>query len=192
MEHDAQAAYTTDEILSFLSRRKGILEGVAITGGEPTLQPDLRDFLAAVREIGYRIKLDTNGYRPEVLRALCEEGLVDYVAMDIKTCKERYAEVSGIPFVMIEKIEESVEFLKAGVVPYEFRTTVVQELHTAEDFKRIGPWLQGCPRYFLQSFTDSGNVLQPGFTGCTKEELTSFLSLVKPYVGQAALRGVDG
>ncbi len=192
LRSDAPSVYTIDEILSFLARRKGIVEGIAVTGGEPTLQPDLRDFLADVQKLGYRIKLDTNGYRPETLRALCEEGLIDYVAMDIKTCKERYAEVSGIPSVMIEKIEESVEFLKAGLVPYEFRTTVVQELHTSEDFKQIGPWLRGSSRYFLQSFTDSGNVLKPGFTGCTKEELTSFLALVKPFVGQAALRGVDG
>lgn len=188
---DAPAAFSEDEVLAFLSRRTGILEGVAITGGEPTLQPDLREFIVRVRSLGYRIKLDTNGYRPDLLNSLCADGLIDYVAMDIKTCKERYAEVAGVPSIHMERIEESVDFLKSGAVPYEFRTTVVRELHSAEDFEKIGPWIAGCSNYFLQNFVDSGNVLNPVYTGCTKEELLRFLEIVEPYVGHAGIRGVD-
>ena len=189
--NNAEAQYTEEEVLKFLAKRKGILEGVAITGGEPTLQSDLREFILRVRELGYRIKLDTNGSRPDVLKALCEEGLIDYVAMDIKTCKERYPELIGIPSANIGSILESVEFLKQGSVPYEFRTTVVKELHCEEDFARIGAWISGCPNYFLQNYVDSENVLISGFSSCTKEELLLFLETVKPYVGHAELRGVD-
>lgn len=188
---DAPAAFTEEEIFRFLKKRKGILEGVVITGGEPTLQPDLKDFILRIRELGYRIKLDTNGSRPDVLKSLCEGGLIDYVAMDIKTCKERYPEVSGIPSINIGAIIENVEFLKTGTVPYEFRTTVVKELHCAEDFEKIGPWISGCPHYFLQNFVESENVLEQGFSGCSKEELLSYLEIVKPYVRHTALRGID-
>ena len=189
--NDAPCAFTEEEVLRFLRRRKGILEGVAITCGEPTLQPDLRDFILNVRELGFLVKLDTNGTRPDVLKALCRDGLIDYVAMDIKTCKERYPVVAGIPSVNMISIEESMDFLKGGSVPYEFRTTVVKELHSAEDFEKIGPWVAGCPNYYLQNFIDSGNVLQQGFSGCSKEELLSYLQIVEPWVGQAKLRGVD-
>ena len=111
--------------------------------------------------------------------------------MDIKTCKERYSEVAGIPSIQIEKIEECVNFLKTGTVPYEFRTTVVRELHSADDFAKIGSWLSGASRYFLQNFSDSGNVLHPVFTSCSKEELTAFMEIVRPYVKFTALRGID-
>lgn len=189
--NDVPSVFTEEQVLSFLKKRKGILEGVAITGGEPTLQPDLNIFMGKIRNLGFQIKLDTNGYRPEVLKRLCKEGLVDYVAMDIKTCKERYSEVAGIPSIQIEKIEECVDFLKSGTVPYEFRTTVVRELHSANDFSKIGPWISGASQYFLQNFTDSGNVLHPVFTSCSREELTAFMEIVKPYVEFTALRGID-
>lgn len=188
---DVPPAFTEEEVLSFLSKRKGILEGIAITGGEPTLQPDLQDFILKVRGLGFQIKLDTNGYRPQVLKTLCENGLLDYVAMDIKTCKERYPEVAGIPSVQIKNIEESAGFLISGRVPYEFRTTVVRELHSASDFEKIGAWISGASRYYLQNFVDSGNVLEPVYTGCSAEELASYLKLVKPFVGHAEIRGID-
>ena len=188
---DAEAAFSEEEVLKFLTKRRGILEGVAITGGEPTLQPDLRSFILKVRELGYKIKLDTNGSRPDVLRALCEEGLIDYVAMDIKTCKERYPAVSGIPSLQIEGIIESVDFLKQSSIPYEFRTTVVRELHSAEDFVRIGEWIAGCSNYYLQNFVDSDHILVSGFSPCSKEELMEYRNIVKPYVVHAELRGVD-
>ena len=189
--NDAAAAFTEDEVLKFLVKRRGILGGVAITGGEPTLQPDLREFILKIRELGYRVKLDTNGYRPDVLKSLCNDGLVDYVAMDIKTCKERYPVVAGIPSLHMDKIEESVTFLKTGIVPYEFRTTVVRELHSADDIKKIAVWLSGCSRYFLQNFTDSSNVLDEGFSACSKEELLSYLKLLEPCMEHVEIRGVD-
>ena len=188
---DAKEAFTEEEVLKFLAKRRGILEGVAITGGEPTLQPDLRSFILRIRELGYKIKLDTNGSRPDVLRALCEEGLIDYVAMDIKTCKERYPVVAGIPSLNLDPIAESVAFLKEGSVPYEFRTTVVRELHSADDFARIGEWIAGCPHYYLQNFVDSDNVLTSGFSSCSKEEMEEYLAIVRSFVEHAELRGVD-
>ncbi len=191
LEHDIEAAFTDEEVLRFLAKRRGILEGIAITGGEPTLQPDLEDFILRVRELGYKIKLDTNGSRPDVLRTLCEKGLIDYVAMDIKTCKERYPDVAGIPSLKLDAIQESVEFLKQGTIPYEFRTTVVKELHSAEDFSRIGEWISGASNYFLQNYVDSDQVLVDGFSSCSKDELLSFMSIVKPHIQHVELRGVD-
>ena len=185
------AAMDSGELLAFLAKRKGLLDGVCVTGGEPTLQPDLEDFIQKVRALEYQIKLDTNGYRPEVLKRLCEKGLVDYVAMDIKACEERYPAVAGVSSLQMENIRESIEFLKSGAVPYEFRTTVVRELHSAEDFQKIGPWIAGAPLYFLQNFSDSGSVLNPVYTSCTIPELTSYLEIVNPFVGHAELRGID-
>ena len=186
------AEYETGEVLDFLRKRKGILEGVCITGGEPTLQPDLEDFIRSVRELGLLVKLDTNGYKPDQLRDLCGKGLLDFVAMDIKAGRSRYAAAAGVDGMRLERIDESIRFLLEGSVPYEFRTTVVRGLHTEEDFKEIGPWIKGCGDYYLQNFTESGQVLEPGvFSGFGKEELEGFAQLVRPYVGRATLRGID-
>ena len=189
---DTASILTEEEIFRFLKKRTGILEGVTITGGEPTLQPDLGAFIARIRALGYKIKLDTNGYRPEMLRSLCLDGLIDYVAMDIKTCKERYPVVAGVPSIDVAKVDESVNFLKSHTIPIEFRTTVVRELHRPEDFERIGSWIQGAPQYFLQNYVDSEQVLERRFSSCTREELLTFLDIVNPFVGHAELRGVDG
>lgn len=187
-----EAEYETGEVLDFLRKRKGILEGVCITGGEPTLQPDLEDFIRSVRELGLLVKLDTNGYKPDLLRDFCRKGLLDFVAMDIKAGRSHYAATAGVDGMRLERIDESIRFLLEGSVPYEFRTTVVRGLHTEEDFREIGPWIQGCGNYYLQNFTESGQVLEPGvFSGFGKEELEGFAELVRPYVGQAALRGID-
>ena len=189
--NDAPPAFTEEEVLSFLSKRSGILEGVAITGGEPTLQPDLESFIRRIRSIGLQVKLDTNGYRPDVLKSLCEQGLVDYVAMDIKTCKERYPLLAGIPSIQMEPIEESVDYLKSCHIPYEFRTTVVKELHRSEDFLSIGRWLQGAEAYYLQSYQESEGVISPVFSACSKEELEGFQSLLLPFIPNTSLRGVE-
>lgn len=190
--NDAEALFSLEELLAFFKKRASVLEGVCITGGEPTLFPEeLEALIRELRSYGYLIKLDTNGFRPEVLKHLCEKKLLDYVAMDIKTCQERYPAVAGVPSLAIDGIIESVSILMRGDVPYEFRTTVVRELHTSDDFIKIGIWLKGCSAYFLQNYVESENVLQPGFTSCNKQELLSFASLLKPYINHVELRGVD-
>lgn len=190
--NDAEELFTAEELLAFFKKRASILEGVCITGGEPTLFPDeLEALIRELRSYGYLIKLDTNGFRPEVLKRLCGEHLLDYVAMDIKTCLERYPVLAGVPSMVTGNIKESVSFLMNGDISYEFRTTVVRELHTAEDFVKIGAWLKGCSAYYLQNYVESENVLQPGFTSCSKEELLSFSGILKPYMDHVALRGVD-
>lgn len=183
--------YSEEEILAFLKKRYGILTGVAITGGEPTLQPDLKDFIKKIRAIGYPVKLDSNGYLPEVLKDLIEEKLVAYIAMDIKSSRENYGKVAGVSALDLSRIEESVSLLMAGKVPCEFRTTVVRELHAAEDFEKIGQWLKGADRYFLQSFTDSGNVLEDGFSAYSQAELAAFLPILRKYIREVHLRGID-
>ena len=169
-----------------------MLEGVCITGGEPTLQPDLEDFIRKVRSLGLAVKLDTNGYMPHILKDLCAKELLDCVAMDIKAGRDHYEEVTGISGLSMERIDESIEFLRSGSIPYEFRTTVVRGLHTSDDFRQIGPWIKGCPEYYLQCFTESGEVLVPGvYSDFTKDEMTAFADLVRPYVGRVSLRGID-
>lgn len=177
-----------DEFFSFLEKRCGVLEGVCITGGEPTLQIRLEEFIRQIRSLGYLVKLDTNGYRPDVLDDLCQKGLLDYVAMDIKSSRERYPAVSGHPFLDISKIDRSVSILKNGSVPYEFRTTVVKELHSLNDFARIGEWLNGSARYYLQNYRESDQVLRPGFTSYSEEELLSFSSILAPFFDYVGIR----
>ncbi|HJB08096.1 MAG TPA: anaerobic ribonucleoside-triphosphate reductase activating protein [Candidatus Enterocloster faecavium] len=188
----APEVYTEEEILSFLKKRRGILEGVCITGGEPSLQPDLEDLIRKIRSLGLLVKLDTNGYRPDLLKDLCRKGLLDYVAMDVKAGQEHYPQAVGTPGLDLALIDESIRFLLTGTVPFEFRTTAVKGLHTKEDFRQIGPWIAGCPHYFIQNFADNGEVLFPEtFEPFRREELEEFAGLVRPYVGEVLLRGTD-
>ncbi|MDE5804076.1 MAG: anaerobic ribonucleoside-triphosphate reductase activating protein [Lachnospiraceae bacterium] len=184
-------AIAEEEVLTFLRKRKGILTGVCITGGEPTLQPDLPAFIEKVKEMGYLVKLDTNGHRPAVLQELLDKGLLDYVAMDIKNTKERYAMTVGKENLDIGCIEESVEILKKSPIAYEFRTTVVRELHRKEDFAAIGEWLAGAKAYFLQAYQDNENVIAGGFTAYDKEEMEEFAQIVRQTVTRVELRGID-
>ena len=177
-------------LLAFLDKRRGLLDGVCVTGGEPLLRPELPQLLSRIKELGYPVKLDTNGGRPERLRALLEAGLVDYVAMDIKNSPERYGETAGVPGLDLAPFRESVSLLLRGMVDYEFRTTVVREFHDADSFRAIGPWIAGARRYFLQSFVDRDSVLQAGLHPWDRETLASFGDLVRPYVEQVELRGV--
>ena len=179
------------EFFSLLQKRRGLLDGVAVTGGEPTLQPDLPEFLQRIREMGYAVKLDTNGTHPDLLKRLVAEDLVQYAAMDIKNSPGRYAETAGTEDPQLDRIRESAAFLLEGTVPYEFRTTVVRELHRPEDLAEIGRWLQGAERYFIQCYTDSGDLIQEGFSPCSREELDLLLAAVQPFIPAARLRGVD-
>lgn len=151
--------WAEEEILLYLHRRQGLLDGVCITGGEPTLQHGLADFLRQVKKLGYAVKLDTNGTNPVVLRALVEERLVDYVAMDVKNSPAKYALTSGVPESELVGVPESIDYLLSGAVEYEFRTTVIRELHTEEDIAAIADHIAGARRYFLQNFKDSGDLV---------------------------------
>ena len=180
-----------EEVFRVLRKRKGILTGVCVTGGEPTLQRDLDVFLSRVKELGYLVKLDSNGYRPEVLQSLCERGLVDYFAMDIKSSPANYARTAGVRELDMGLIRESVDFIRSCGLDYEFRTTVVRELHSSGDFLSIGEWLKGCKAYFLQSYVESEGVICKEFSSYSKEELEEFVMLLKPYIDNVSLRGVD-
>ena len=178
------------ELLSFLKKRVGLLDGVCITGGEPLLRPGLAGLLSQIKELGYPVKLDTNGSHPERLRSLVEAGLIDYAAMDVKNSPQRYGETAGLPGLELTPFRESVSYLLQGTVDYEFRTTVVREFHDADSFKAIGPWIAGAKRYFLQSFVDRDSVIQAGLHPWDKSALEHFAELVRPYVQQVEVRGV--
>lgn len=186
-----QKMYKNEEIMYFLKKRQGILDGVAITGGEPTLMPGLADFMAEVRELGYKIKLDTNGTRPEVLRTIIERGLADYVAMDIKNCKEKYGETVGFDLSYdLSPIEESISILMENKVDFEFRTTVSKSFHTPEDIVKVGEWLAGDEKYFLQQFKDSGDIIGEGIEPYDEAEMKVLLDTIRRFVPNAQLRGV--
>ena len=187
---DADVGYSEDEVLDYLKKRQGLLDGVCITGGEPLLQPDIEDFIRKVKALGYSVKLDTNGSLPEKLIFLVEQGLVDYVAMDVKNCKERYAETVGIADFDLAPIEKSVAFLLEGRVDYEFRTTIVKEYHTTQDIVSLGEWIQGAERYFLQNFVDSGDLICGNLSAVDPSDLYNMQQKVEPFVVKTAIRGI--
>lgn len=186
--HVEQAAYPEEAVLSYLEKRKGVLDGVCVTGGEPLLQAGLPAFLERVKALGYAVKLDTNGSFPDRLKALVAAGLVDYVAMDIKNAPEQYALTAGAE-VDLAAVEESVSFLLSGAVDYEFRTTLVAELHTAADMEAIGMWIRGAKRYFLQTFRDSGDLIGAGYSALPAETTRAFKEIAQKYVVCAQIRG---
>lgn len=186
-----QKLYSNDEILGFLKKRQGILDGVAITGGEPTLAVGLAEFLEQVRALGYKIKLDTNGTRPDVLRDLVFRGLVDYVAMDIKNSREKYGMTVGFDEGYdLSPIEESMAFLVNGDVDFEFRTTVSKTTHTENDVIELAKWIGGNEKFFLQQFKDSGDVIGSDIVGYDNDEMKALLDKILPFVPNAQLRGV--
>ena len=179
------------EVLDFLKSRRGILDGVVLSGGEPLLQPGAADFLAAVKDMGFDTKLDTNGCYPDILADILSRRLADYVAMDIKNSREKYAMTVGIPNFDLTPVEESIKLLKESGVDYEFRTTVVKEFHQNDDFSAIGAWLKGAPKYFLQNFVDSGNLIGADLHPVSIQELRQFVEQCQPFFGSVALRGVE-
>ncbi len=179
-----------EEVLSFLSSRRGILEGVCITGGEPILQPDLAHFVEKVKQMGYLVKLDTNGSDPAALSLLLKKGGVDYIAMDIKSSPENYGKAIGRD-LSFDRFAESVSVIRSSGIPYEFRTTVVKGIHTKEDMESIGKFLQKDEKYFLQGFVDSGNLIGTGYEAFSAEEMSDFLRVIKKYIPGASLRGQE-
>ena len=180
----------TEEVLRFLKSRKGFLDAVVLSGGEPLLQPDAADFLAAVKDMGYLVKLDTNGCYPKALGNILNRNLVDYVAMDIKNSKEKYAVTVGIPGLDITGVEESIRIIRQSGIDYEFRTTAVRQLHTAEDFAAIGRWLHGCKNYYIQNFVASGNLIGSNMSGFSKEELEVFADSLTSDFEFISIRGI--
>lgn len=190
LQADEQPIISFDEILDYLRKRAGVLEGVVISGGEPTLMPDLKAKIIQIRELGYKIKLDTNGYNPKILKELVSEKLVDYVAMDIKNSRKKYAETCGLEYLDLNRIDESVSFLLEGNVDYEFRTTLIDEFHGFEDIKEIATWISGAKKYALQRFKDN-NCIKEGLHEVKLKKAQEFLELISPYVKDIKLRGYD-
>lgn len=188
---EEQPDYAREDILAFLKKRKGILDGVCISGGEPTLAADLEEFLRQIKDLGYLIKLDTNGTRPEVVKHLAESKLIDKVAVDIKAGPDHYSRLAGVSAPAMDKVRETVDFLLHGQLDYEFRTTVVKELHTEEDFREIGQWLRGAKEYYLQAYKDSDGVLKLGFESYTLAELQAFQKILKETISLVEIRGID-
>lgn len=184
--------FSQDDFFAFLRKRKGLLDGVAVTGGEPLLHPDMPAFLEKIRSLGFAVKLDTNGAFPDRLRAILEAGLADYVAMDVKNSPEKYEQTAGAAG-LLPQVERSVALLLEGKTPFEFRTTLVNELHEASDFAAIGRWIAGTERYFIQGYVDSGDILGGGerFHAASPEKAKACLEAVRPFIPGAQLRGVE-
>lgn len=179
-----------EELGEFLKKRKGILDGVCLTGGEPLAQKDAIEFIEFLKSFGYKIKLDTNGFFPERLKEAIDKGLVDYIAMDIKSSPEGYAKAVGIDGIDITPAMESVKLIMSSGVDYEFRTTAVKGLHLVSDFERIGEWICGAKRYFIQQFIDSGDLIRTGFEAFSKEETEKLIAAVSKNVPSAKARGI--
>lgn len=185
-----EASITEDEVMSFLKKRAGMLDGVAITGGEPLLHTDMPEFLEKIKNLGYKIKLDTNGSNPKLLKEIVNAGLVDRVAMDIKNAPTEYDKTAGCS-VDMEKIEESKDFLLTGTCDYEFRTTVVKGIHTKESLIAAAKWISGAKEYYLQQFKDSGNLIAPdAFEPFNENEMHELADAVRPFVPTVEVRGV--
>ncbi len=182
--------YSEDEILDYLKKRRGILDGICVTGGEPLLHSDIASFLRRVKEAGIAVKLDTNGSFPDRLKALIDEGLVDYVAMDIKNSWGNYPLTVGVPDYDTAAVRESAALLMRGNVPYEFRTTVVAEFHTIEDIVTIAQDLKGASRYYLQNFEDSGELIGNDLHAVSRETLENMRLAAQKYIPNVTLRGV--
>ena len=186
-----QEEISVDEILDYLEKRKKVLDGLCVTGGEPTLHPGLKDFIKKVKELGLQVKLDTNGTDFEKMKELVEEGLVDYVAMDIKNSKELYKKTAGLEKLDLSNIEKSVNYLKENHVDYEFRTTLVKEFHEEANFSDIGEWLKGAKRYYLQNFEDHGTCIEQGLHELEKEKILKIKETLTPYVEHIGIRGIE-
>ncbi len=182
--------YTEADILSYLKKRQGVIDGICISGGEPLMHDDIFDFVRKVKDLGFLVKIDTNGSYPDKLSKLIESGNIDYVAMDIKNSPDRYAETVAIPGFDFEPVRKSVKLLLEGKINYEFRTTVVKEFHTPQDMVFIGELIKGADRYFLQHFIESEGNIQQGLTPLCKEEMENLRQIAAEYVKNAELRGI--
>ena len=197
LDMNAKAVMDDAELLRFLKSRQGLLDGAAFTGGEPLLRQDLPELFREVKALGFAVKLDTNGTHPERLASLIRDGLVDYVAMDVKNSPERYAATvgrgrAGDSFEdSLNSIRRSIALLLEGRVPYEFRTTVVHELHDDGSFRGIGEMIRGAEQYFLQCYTDRDSVLIPGLSAPSRGDMDRYAGIIRPFVRNVQIRGMD-
>lgn len=191
IDGSAPAELDDEKLLDFLKKRRGLLEGVAITGGEPMLNKDLPELMRKIRELGYPVKVDTNGNHPEMLRRVIDEKLVDYIAMDVKNSRERYAQTIGLEEFDTSNVEKSIGIIMGSGIEYEFRTTVVEQLHDNDSFKGIGTLIEGADRYFLQKFTDRDTVPFEGLSAPSDDKMREYLETVRPFVKEVQLRGVN-
>ncbi len=183
---------TQTDILTILKKRSNVLDGVCISGGEPTLAPDLPDFIKEIKKLGLKVKLDTNGYHPEVIQRLLDDNLIDYIAMDIKASPAKYDLLTGINNINLHTIDESIQIIMNSSIEYEFRTTVVSPLLDSEDFMMIGDWIRGAKHYYLQPFNNSPNVLSPqDFYTPSAETLNMYLNILRPAIPNVQLRGLE-
>ncbi len=189
--HIDNSNYFTEEyVLDYLKKRQGVLDGVCITGGEPLMHPELPEFIKKVKQLGFLVKLDTNGSYPERLSALIDSGLIDYVAMDIKNCKEKYITTADCGEQDLANVEKSVEILKSGEIDFEFRTTVVKEYHTVEDIKKISEWIAPAQKYFLQNFIDSGDIIKNNLSAHSRETLEFMRLSAQDIIPKVEIRGI--
>ncbi len=186
-----QATIPEEDIFTTLKKRQGILEGVCITGGEPTLYSGLEDLIIKIKDLGFLVKLDTNGSNPALIKKLLDNNLLDYIAMDIKNSKEKYPLTTGSPNANLDSISESIDMLLNSSIDYEFRTTVVKEFHESSDFISIGNWIKGAKAYYLQNFQDSAAVIYRGLSSYNISELKEFKSILVPFVEKVSIRGVE-
>lgn len=186
----APAIMDDRELLDFLSSRKKLLEGVCLTGGEPLLRPNLATLIKSIKELGYAVKLDTNGTHPEKLQNLIDQNLLDYVAMDIKNSPDRYKETTGQPNLNLSSIEKSVSILNSGIIESEFRTTVIKEFHDENAFHAIGKLINGAKNYYLQPFVDRDTVPNHNLHAPTKQELQNYAKIMENYVKNVSIRGI--
>ncbi len=190
VDGSASPIMSEDEFFGFLDKRHGLLDGVAITGGEPLMRPDLASFIKKIREMGYLIKLDTNGYHPDRLKELFEENLLDYIAMDIKNSLEKYPTTIGLSDINISLIKDSISLIMDSGVDYEFRTTVIKEFHEKDDFEKIGTTICGAKRYFLQQFVERDTVPDCSLSAPSAEDMELFLQTARIHVKNAQIRGL--
>ena len=187
---DSKNQISEKEILDYLEKRKGLIDGICISGGEPLLQKDIAIFMKLVKEKGLKVKLDTNGSKPQILKKLIQDNLVDYVAMDVKNSFSNYDQTSGVVNIDLKKVKESIEILKNSNIDYEFRTTVVKELHSFEDLKLICEYLGKNVKYYLQNYRDCETVLVSGYHGFEREELLEFKNKLNKDYPNVMVRGI--
>ena len=186
--HSVGEEIKEEDFFAFLDSRRGRLEGVCVSGGEPTLHQNLPEFLAKIKEKGFLVKLDTNGTRPEMIANLISAGLVDYIAMDIKNSPEKYAKTVGLSEFETADVARSIEIIEGSALPHEFRTTVTAELHTPEDIRAICANLHQNAKYYIQAYRDEGDILQKGHTTPTKEALEALLAAAREFLPSAEIR----